>query len=110
MAEDYEHPETLLVRLTTAELLGEEPSGDESEEELGGPWLHSDVPQELAQVLVEAYGEESLQKLADEALKAAVKEMIPSPDYATVQAKTLAMDALRYALGIKTLPTEEGER
>ena len=109
MAKDYMPPERVVVRLTPEEFLGRDPVDEELEEEFDGPGLHSDVPHELAQVIIEAYGEENLQRLADAALRTAVKEMVPNPDYADVQAKALAMDALRLALGINELPIEERE-
>lgn len=83
----------------TAKLITDSPDSDYG-------WYCSEIPDNLAKVIALEYDEEDRERLAEAALKASIANMKPNSQYADVMARDLAMDAIRYALGLKQLPVE----
>lgn len=70
-------------------------------------WLHSGVPVELSQVIADQYDADDRQRLAVAAAEAAVSEI--GAAYRSPIVRNAAYNAVRMALGLKTLPEQEGD-
>lgn len=73
-------------------------------------WLYADRAADLSTMIYEEYANDDLNRLAHAAVAAAVSEVRPKPEYADVISRELALNAVRFALGLKELPDQEGEQ